>query len=292
MARTNKGGLGKGFGALLGESLREDTQNSTGISTLPMALVEPNPEQPRKVFDPEGMEALKKSISTHGIITPITVRTAQNGYYQIIAGERRWRAARSIGLTEIPAFIIEADDQKVMELALIENLQREDLNPIEEAKGYSTLIKQFNLTQEQVAERVGKSRPSVANALRLLALPDEAQLMVASGGITAGHARAILSIQDEERRLEAIEKMATMTVRQAEKYARDINRIDELESSNTPVKPIFEVDYLSEISREIENNLGRKVQIEQGKKSGLIKLEFYNQEDLERLTAALRELKI
>lgn len=292
MARTNKGGLGKGFGALLGESLREDTQNSTGISTLPMALVEPNPEQPRKVFDPEGMEALKKSISTHGIITPITVRTAQNGYYQIIAGERRWRAARSIGLTEIPAFIIEADDQKVMELALIENLQREDLNPIEEAKGYSTLIKQFNLTQEQVAERVGKSRPSVANALRLLALPDEAQLMVASGGITAGHARAILSIQDEERRLESIEKMATMTVRQAEKYARDINRIDELESSNTPVKPIFEVDYLSEISREIENNLGRKVQIEQGKKSGLIKLEFYNQEDLERLTAALRELKI
>ncbi|HIV62345.1 MAG TPA: ParB/RepB/Spo0J family partition protein [Candidatus Butyricicoccus avistercoris] len=292
MARTNKGGLGKGFGALLGESLREDTQNSTGISTLPMALVEPNPEQPRKVFDPEGMEALKKSISTHGIITPITVRTAQNGYYQIIAGERRWRAARSIGLTEIPAFIIEADDQKVMELALIENLQREDLNPIEEAKGYSTLIKQFNLTQEQVAERVGKSRPSVANALRLLALPEEAQLMVASGGITAGHARAILSIQDEERRLEAIEKMATMTVRQAEKYARDINRIDELESSNTPVKPIFEVDYLSEISREIENNLGRKVQIEQGKKSGLIKLEFYNQEDLERLTAALRELKI
>lgn len=292
MARTNKGGLGKGFGALLGESLREDTQNSTGISTLSMALVEPNPEQPRKVFDPEGMEALKKSISTHGIITPITVRTAQNGYYQIIAGERRWRAARSIGLTEIPAFIIEADDQKVMELALIENLQREDLNPIEEAKGYSTLIKQFNLTQEQVAERVGKSRPSVANALRLLALPEEAQLMVASGGITAGHARAILSIQDEERRLESIEKMATMTVRQAEKYARDINRIDELESSNTPVKPIFEADYLSAISREIENNLGRKVQIEQGKKSGLIKLEFYNREDLERLTAALRELKI
>ena len=294
MARTNKGGLGKGFGALLGESLREDTQDSTGVSTLPMALVEPNPEQPRKVFDPEKMEALKKSISNHGIITPITVRTAQNGYYQIIAGERRWRAARNIGLTEIPAFIIEADDQKVMELALIENLQREDLNPIEEAKGYNKLIKQFNLTQEQVAERVGKSRPSIANALRLLALPEEAQLMVASGGITAGHARAILSIQDEERRLESIEKMATMTVRQAEKYARDINRIDELETSNTSVnlKPVFEVDYLGEISGQLENNLGRRVQIEQNKKSGLIKLEFYGQEDLERLIAALKELKI
>lgn len=294
MARTNKGGLGKGFGALLGESLREDTQDSTGVSTLPMALVEPNPEQPRKVFDPEKMEALKKSISNHGIITPITVRTAQNGYYQIIAGERRWRAARNIGLTEIPAFIIEADDQKVMELALIENLQREDLNPIEEAKGYNKLIKQFNLTQEQVAERVGKSRPSIANALRLLALPEEAQLMVASGGITAGHARAILSIQDEERRLESIEKMATMTVRQAEKYARDVNRIDELETSNTSVnlKPAFEVDYLGEISGQLENNLGRRVQIEQNKKSGLIKLEFYGQEDLERLIAALKELKI
>ena len=292
MARTNKGGLGKGFGALLGESLREDTQNNTGISTLSMALVEPNPEQPRKVFDPEGMEALKKSISTHGIITPITVRTAQNGYYQIIAGERRWRAARSIGLTEIPAFIIEADDQKVMELALIENLQREDLNPIEEAKGYNTLIKQFNLTQEQVAERVGKSRPSIANALRLLALPEEAQTMVASGGITAGHARAILAIQDEEKRLQSIEKMSTMTVRQAEKYAKDINKTNEIEVSNTPVKPVFEVDYLSEVSKELENNLGRRVQIEQSKKSGLIKLEFYNREDLERLTAALRELKI
>ena len=292
MARTNKGGLGKGFGALLGESLREDTQNNTGISTLSMALVEPNPEQPRKVFDPEGMEALKKSISTHGIITPITVRTAQNGYYQIIAGERRWRAARSIGLTEIPAFIIEADDQKVMELALIENLQREDLNPIEEAKGYNTLIKQFNLTQEQVAERVGKSRPSIANALRLLALPEEAQTMVASGGITAGHARAILAIQDEEKRLQSIEKMSTMTVRQAEKYAKDINKTNEIEVSNTPVKPVFEVDYLSEVSKELENNLGRRVQIEQSKKSGLIKLEFYNQDDLERLAAALKELKI
>ncbi len=292
MARTNKGGLGKGFGALLGESLREDTQNNTGISTLSMALVEPNPEQPRKVFDPEGMEALKKSISTHGIITPITVRTAQNGYYQIIAGERRWRAARSIGLTEIPAFIIEADDQKVMELALIENLQREDLNPIEEAKGYNTLIKQFNLTQEQVAERVGKSRPSIANALRLLALPEEAQTMVASGGITAGHARAILAIQDEEKRLQSIEKMSTMTVRQAEKYAKDINKTNEIEVSNTPVKPVFEVDYLSEVSKELENNLGRRVQIEQSKKSGLIKLEFYNQDDLERLATALKELKI
>lgn len=294
MARANKSGLGRGFGALLGESLGEDINSNAGISTLPMALVEPNPDQPRRVFDPEAMEALKKSISTHGIITPITVRAVDNGYYQIIAGERRWRAGRSIGLTEIPAFIIEADDQKVMELALIENLQREDLNPIEEAQGYHALIEQFNLTQEQVAERVGKSRPTVANSLRLLVLPKQAQDMVASGSISAGHARAILSIQDENRRVEAIDRMSTMTVRQAEKFAKDINRIDEIEKARIPacLKPTFEVNYLDEMARDIEHSLGRKVQIEQTKKSGSIKLEFYSDDDLERLANALKELKL
>lgn len=171
MAKTSKGGLGKGFGALLGESLMADTEAGQGISTLPMALVEPNPDQPRKVFDREAMEALKQSIATHGVITPITVRMGTDGYYQIIAGERRWRAARSVGLTEIPAMVIEATDSQVMELALIENLQREDLNPIEEAEGYDVLIHRFGMTQEQVADRVGKSRPAVSNALRLLALP-------------------------------------------------------------------------------------------------------------------------
>lgn len=294
MARANKGGLGRGFGALFGESLGEEVNSNAGISTLPMALVEPNPDQPRRIFDPEAMQALKKSISTHGIITPITVRAIQNGYYQIIAGERRWRAARSIGLTEIPAFIIEADDQKVMELALIENLQREDLNPIEEAQGYHALIEQFNLTQEQVAERVGKSRPTVANSLRLLVLPKEAQDMVASGSMSAGHARAILSIQDENRRLEAIERMSEMTVRQAEKFAKDINRIDEIEKARIPacLKPTFEINYLDEMARDIEHSLGRKVQIEQTKKSGSIKLEFYSDDDLEKLAAALKELKL
>ncbi len=230
MAKTAKGGLGKGFGALLGESLRDDPEESAGISTLPMALVEPNPDQPRKVFDREAMEALKQSIATHGVITPITVRAAKDGYYQIIAGERRWRAARSIGLTEIPAMVIEADDSQVMELALIENLQREDLNPIEEAEGYDVLIHRFGLTQEQVADRVGKSRPAISNALRLLALPEEARDMVASGGLSPGHARAILAIQDESRRLEAIEQIAGMSVRQAEKYARQINRAEEIEN--------------------------------------------------------------
>lgn len=289
MARTNKGGLGKGFGALLGENLRDEVQENTGISTLPMALVEPNPNQPRRTFEPEAMAALKKSISAHGIITPITVRDVKNGYYQIIAGERRWRAAQNLGITEIPAFIIEADDQKVMELALIENLQREDLNPIEEAQGYQTLIERFNMTQEQVSERVGKSRPSIANSIRLLSLPEKAQIMVASGVITAGHARAILSIQDETKRFEAIDKVLDMTVRQAEKYAKDINNEGKSEKL---IEERFKVNYLIEYAKDIENRLGRKVQIEKGKKSGKIWLEFYDQDDLERLSNALKQLKI
>lgn len=290
MAKTAKGGLGKGFGALLGESLRDDPEESAGISTLPMALVEPNPDQPRKVFDREAMEALKQSIATHGVITPITVRAAKDGYYQIIAGERRWRAARSIGLTEIPAMVIEADDSQVMELALIENLQREDLNPIEEAEGYDVLIHRFGLTQEQVADRVGKSRPAISNALRLLALPEEARDMVASGGLSPGHARAILAIQDESRRLEAIEQIAGMSVRQAEKYARQINRAEEIE--NSPAEQPVSVDYLAEAARGLESHLGRKVRIEQGKKSGTVTLEFYGEEDLERLLEALNRLSV
>ncbi len=290
MAKTAKGGLGKGFGALLGESLRDDPEESAGISTLPMALVEPNPDQPRKVFDREAMEALKQSIATHGVITPITVRAAKDGYYQIIAGERRWRAARSIGLTEIPAMVIEADDSQVMELALIENLQREDLNPIEEAEGYDVLIHRFGLTQEQVADRVGKSRPAISNALRLLALPEEARDMVASGGLSPGHARAILAIQDESRRLEAIEQIAGMSVRQAEKYARQINRAEEIE--NGPAEQPVSVDYLAEAARGLESHLGRKVRIEQGKKSGTVTLEFYGEEDLERLLEALNRLSV
>lgn len=290
MAKTAKGGLGKGFGALLGESLRDDPEESAGISTLPMALVEPNPDQPRKVFDREAMEALKQSIATHGVITPITVRAAKDGYYQIIAGERRWRAARSIGLTEIPAMVIEADDSQVMELALIENLQREDLNPIEEAEGYDVLIHRFGLTQEQVADRVGKSRPAISNALRLLALPEEARDMVASGGLSPGHARAILAIQDESRRLEAIEQIAGMSVRQAEKYARQINRAEEIE--NGPAQQPVSVNYLAEAARGLESHLGRKVRIEQGKKSGTVTLEFYGEEDLERLLEALNRLSV
>ena len=285
-----KGGLGKGFGALLGESLMAGEGEESGVSTLPMTLIEPNSAQPRKHFDPEAMRELTHSIAMHGVVSPITVRRAGDGYYQIIAGERRWRAARSAGLTEIPALVIEADDKTVMELALIENLQRQDLNPIEEAQGYHSLMEEYGLTQEQVAERVGKSRPAVANALRLLSLPAEAQQMLADGTLSAGHARAVLAIKDESLRThEALEKMAGMSVRQAEKFAKGLCR--PAEKPKEQAAP-FAADYSADLAARLEGALGRRVRIEHGKTSGTVSLEFYGDEDLERLAEALEKLSV
>ena len=286
MAKSAKGGLGRGFGALLGDSLGEDEQLD-GVSTLPMTLIEPNADQPRRQFDPELLRELTESISMHGVISPITVRKMENGYYQIIAGERRWRAARSAGLTEIPAMIIEADDSEVMQMALIENLQRADLTPIEEAEGYDSLMREHGLTQEQVSERVGKSRPAVANALRLLQLPQEARDMVSAGTLSAGHARAVLSIKDSAKQVESLEKMARMSVRQAEKFAKNCNK-----PPKEPAKPVFEVDYMAEVESKLESALGRKVTITQGKTSGTVALEYYGADDLERLIAALENLTV
>ena len=285
-----KGGLGKGFGALLGESLMAGEDEAGGVSTLPMTLIEPNSAQPRKNFDPEAMRELTHSIAMHGVVSPITVRRAGDGYYQIIAGARRWRAARSAGLTEIPALVIEADDKTVMELALIENLQRQDLNPIEEAQGYHSLMEEYGLTQEQVAERVGKSRPAVANALRLLSLPAEAQQMLADGTLSAGHARAVLAIKDESLRThEALEKMAGMSVRQAEKFAKGLCR--PAEKPKEQAAP-FAADYSADLAARLEGALGRRVCIEHGKTSGTVSLEFYGDEDLERLAEALEKLSV
>ena len=285
-----KGGLGKGFGALLGESLMAGEGEESGVSTLPMTLIEPNSAQPRKNFDPEAMRELTHSIAMHGVVSPITVRRAGDGYYQIIAGERRWRAARSAGLTEIPALVIEADDKTVMELALIENLQRQDLNPIEEAQGYHSLMEEYGLTQEQVAERVGKSRPAVTNALRLLSLPAEAQQMLADGTLSAGHARAVLAIKDESLRThEALEKMAGMSVRQAEKFAKGLCR--PAEKPKEQAAP-FAADYSADLAARLEGALGRRVRIEHGKTSGTVSLEFYGDEDLERLAEALEKLSV
>ncbi|MBR2731431.1 MAG: ParB/RepB/Spo0J family partition protein, partial [Clostridia bacterium] len=186
---AKKGGLGSGLGALFGDN--EPPRQENKEQTLPISRVEPRADQPRRRFDDAALEELTESIRQHGLIQPITVRSLDSGYYQIIAGERRWRAARAAGLREVPVRIIEADDRKAMELALVENLQREDLNPIEEAKGYRTLMQEYGLTQEDAAAAVGKSRPAVANALRLLSLPEPALGLVEDGTLSAGHARAL-----------------------------------------------------------------------------------------------------
>lgn len=288
---SNKKGLGGGLSNLFGgdaTNLGADGAPDS-VTQLSLSKIEPNPNQPRKVFDQNALEELAESIRLHGIITPITVRSAEkDGYYQIIAGERRWRAARMAGLKEIPAMVLEAEEGQVMELALIENLQRQDLNPIEEAEGYDQLINQFGLTQEQVAQRVVKSRPAVANALRLLALPAEVRTMVSEGTLSGGHARAVLAVAEEEKRVEAAKQMVGMTVRQAEALAKKLNKAP----VKAEEKPGVSVDYLSEIAHELENTLGRKVAIQQGKTSGSVTMEFYGTDDLERLVEALRRLRV
>ena len=209
-------GLGKGLGALLGDFTEEPLEKSA-YQLLPIYKVEPNPDQPRHDFDEEELQALADSITVHGIIQPLTVREMPNGYYQIIAGERRWRAARMAGLTQVPAVVIEADDRKAMELAMIENLQREDLNPIEEAEGYRVLTEQYGMTQDECAQRVGKSRPTVANALRLLGLTEPVRAMVEDGRLSAGHARALLTLGSKQQQAaaETVVKDA-LSVRQTE----------------------------------------------------------------------------
>ena len=280
-------GLGRGLGALLGD-LTEEPESTGGLKTLPLHKIEPNPNQPRRDFDDEELEALAESIRQHGIIQPLTVREMPNGYYQIIAGERRWRASRLAGLDEVPVVIMEADDRKAMELALIENLQRQDLNPVEEAQGYDALINRFGLTQEEAAERVGKSRPAVANALRLLGLCPEVQERVRKGELSAGHARAILQLKSEKKQQEAAQKIVALglSVRQAELLCKNMSK------EPTPQKKeVFAVDYVAECEKSLSKHLGRGVKIVNGKRKGRFELEFYGQEDLQNLLDTLMKIQ-
>ena len=284
---SNKG-LGKGLGALLGD-FNDESLEKSAYQLLPIYKVEPNPDQPRQDFDEEELQALADSIEIHGIIQPLTVRELSSGYYQIIAGERRWRAARMANLSEIPAVIIEADDKKVKELALIENLQRQDLNPVEEAMGYQSLIDEYGLTQEDAAKRVGKSRPAVANALRLLSLSPDILEMLRIGKLTAGHARAVLVLKTEKRQLEAAQKISALglSVRQAELLCKNMSK--EITQNKEP--EIFAVDYVAECEKQLSKQLGRGVKIVNGKRKGRFELEFYGQEDLQILLDALMKLK-
>ena len=284
---SNKG-LGKGLGALLGD-FNEEPLEKSAYQNLPIYKVEPNPDQPRHDFDEEELEALADSIREHGIIQPLTVRQLNSGYYQIIAGERRWRAARLAELHEVPVVIIEADDKKAMELALIENLQRQDLNPVEEALGYRSLMEDYGLTQENAAKRVGKSRPAVANALRLLSLCPEVLDKVRSGELTAGHARAVLTLKKEKQQMAAAQKIIALglSVRQAELLCKNMSK----EPAAKEETVTFQVDYVAECEKQLSKHLGRGVKIVNGKRKGRFELEFYGQEDLQTLLDALMKLQ-
>ncbi len=278
MAR--KGGLGNGFGALFDDN-KTETQSS---QTLRVSEIEPNRQQPRKNFDDESIAALADSIKQHGVLQPILVRPYGSSY-QIVAGERRWRAARMLGISEVPVQIKELSDIETMQIALIENLQRENLNPIEEARGYNELIESYDMTQEEVAKTVGRSRSAVSNSMRLLSLPDEVLEMLENGEISVGHGKALLSFDDEEKMLEAARKAADgkINVRALEKMANE-------DDTENPTITNEKIDsYFKEMEISLHENLGRKVKVEYGKNKGALILEFYDKDDLSEIARKLTE---
>ncbi|MBR5261456.1 MAG: ParB/RepB/Spo0J family partition protein [Oscillospiraceae bacterium] len=281
-AKSSKGGLGMGLGAIFGDDYAAE-QQPKDIATLPIMKVEPRKDQPRYRFDEVALEELADSIRQYGLIQPVTVRQLDGGYYQIIAGERRWRASRMAGLDEIPVRIIEADDKKAMELALVENLQREDLNPIEEARGYKTLMEEYGMTQEEASNAVGKSRPAVTNALRLLSLDESVMTMVESGELSAGHARALLGLKQGEKQREIAAEVIKkhLSVRQTESLVARLAKAKTPEETKTEEEIV--VDYVREVERDLENLLGRKVKLVDSKKKGKIEIEFYGADDREKL---------
>lgn len=287
MASKKPSGLGRGLGALLGDDVMKT--ESSGSLSLPISQVETCSSQPRKRFDDESLQELADSISQHGIIQPLTVRKLSSGYYQIIAGERRWRAARLAGLQEIPVIVIEADDRKAAELAMIENLQREDLNPMEEAAGFQSLIESYHMTQEEAAQRVGKSRSAVTNALRLLGLTPSVRKLVEEGKLSAGHARALVPLSPslQESAANAIVS-GGLSVRQTEALVKRLSA----EKIEAQVKDPDEVDYLAEAQNELKARLCRGVKIVPGRKKGRIELEYYGVDDLNDLLDALAVIKV
>jgi len=287
MASKKPSGLGRGLGALLGDDVMKT--ESSGSLSLPISQVETCSSQPRKRFDDESLQELADSISQHGIIQPLTVRKLSSGYYQIIAGERRWRAARLAGLQEVPVIVIEADDREAAELAMIENLQREDLNPMEEAAGFQSLIESYHMTQEEAAQRVGKSRSAVTNALRLLGLTPSVRKLVEEGKLSAGHARALVPLSPslQESAANAIVS-GGLSVRQTEALVKRLSA----EKKEAQVKDPDEVDYLAEAQNELKARLCRGVKIVPGRKKGRIELEYYGMDDLNDLLDALAVIKV
>ena len=275
------GGLGAGLDSLFLDNT-SDVQVKKTLRTLEL---EPNRDQPRKTFSDESITALAESIREHGMIQPILVRPLPTGGYQIVAGERRWRAARMLGLDEVPVTIRELTDIQTMQIAIIENLQRENLNPVEEAKGYNELIEKYDMTQDSVAKMVGRSRSAVANAVRILSLPDEVIKMVENGDLSAGHAKALLGFEDEELLVKTAFKASNggMTVRQVEKLAQ--KSAEESEKTSASNRNID--NYFVEMEVSLKERLGRKVKVDYGKNKGALILEFYDKEDLAALAEKL-----
>ncbi|MBQ7624445.1 MAG: ParB/RepB/Spo0J family partition protein [Clostridia bacterium] len=278
--RVSSKGLGRGLDALFGEAASDEK-----IKGIRIADIEPNKDQPRRDFDPEALESLTQSIRQNGVITPITVRKTGDTY-RIIAGERRWRAARSAGLTEIPAYVLEADEERAFELALVENLQREDLNPIEEAEGYKTLIERLGITQEEASERTGVSRPAIANSMRLLQLPAEVLKKVESRELSAGHGRALLGLTDKKTLLSACRTVLErgLSVRETEALVKRLQK--------APKKPKKDPNaiYIESLQKELSELTGHKVSIVHGKRKGKLTIEYYGNDDLEAVCEVLKKL--
>ena len=283
MARAKKGGLGKGLDALF---MDNETVDSGGVDTLRLSQIEPNRDQPRKIFSEEALNELADSIREHGVLQPLLVRPLPGGSYQLVAGERRWRASRMAGLQEVPVVIREMDEEQAMEIALIENLQREDLNAIEEATGYKQLMERYGMTQEQVAKRVGKSRPAIANALRLLNLPQKVMDMVGEGEVSPGHARALLAFDDQDRIVEIAQKVKTgkYSVRDIERMAKNQDEKKE-KAAKAPEEPAWggKSAFLTEMEIAMSMEMGRKVRIIPNGEGGTLQIQFWDEEDLKSL---------
>ena len=291
MAKDTKKGLGRGLSELFGDDILNN-ENEGELIYAPIAKVEPRAEQPRNRFDDDSLQELADSIAQYGLIQPITVRRREGGFYQIIAGERRWRACRMAGLVEVPVRVIEADDRRVAELALVENLQREDLNPIEEALGYKSLIEEYGLTQEEASKSVGRSRPAIANAMRLLSLSKEVLSLVEDGTLSAGHARALLPISDPAEQLKAARAVIDggLSVRKTEQLAaKTVKKLTEEPETESKTDTLM-VDYIAETEDYLSRSLARKVALEQKRKGGRIILEFYDSDDREALISNLARM--
>lgn len=289
MAKSSKKGLGKGIGALLNtDTVIDNVLDKEGITELKLTEIEPNKNQPRRKFDDEKIAALAESIKEYGVLQPIVVKKLDTGFYQIIAGERRWRASRLAGVKKIPAIIKEYDKKETMEIALIENLQREDLNAVEEAEGYKELIEEFGLTQEELSQKLGKSRPAIANSLRLLNLPDEIKTYLMEEKISSGHARALLSAEKKEIMLLVAEKIINeeMNVRQTEAYIAQLQKIKPVKKKSAKEKEIER--YMISLEENLSTTFGTKVKIHHKKNKGKIEIEYYSNDDFDRIMKMIK----